>query len=144
MKVLLEDNTLYKGIFWIKDTNDYDSKLNEFTYFQIPVDSEGNIADEFDKIRLNSRNNDNYNHEQVWNSLNVKSITNNKKFNYYPRGRVEIRNGKAIIYCNPNICNDQLKDWIIDKFNLNSSNNIKKIVMIPDYSDHYKCHLDNL
>ena len=28
-------------------------------------------------------------------------ITKNKPYNYYPRGRVEIKNGKVSIYMNP-------------------------------------------
>ena len=138
MKILVEDSNLYKGIFWIKDLDDYD---NNETYFQIPVDSDGNIIDYDNKIRLNSRNNDNYNHKLVWSELG-KDYTDNKSFDYYPRGRVEISNGKATIYCNPNICDDNLKNWIINKFNLTSHNGIKKVTIHPDYSDHYRCYLD--
>lgn len=69
-------------------------------------------------------------------------MTNNKKFNYYPRGRVQIANGKATIYANPNICTQDVMYFIIDMFNLSGSNGITKIRIIPDGSDHYKCYLD--
>ena len=135
---LMEDSQLYKGIFWIKDLEDID--FNQL-YFQIPVDMDGNIDDEFDRMRLNSKNNDNYNHKLVWDSLPSKE-TDAKSFDYYPRGRVEISNGKVIIYANPNICTDSVVDWIVKRFNLTSHNGIKSVRIIPDYSVHYRCYLD--
>lgn len=136
--IILEDRDLYKGIFWIKDLDDlYHNKL----YFQIPVDSNGDLQNSSEILRLNSKNSDNYNHKNTWNELS-KTDTDGHDYNYYPRGRVEINHGKAIIYANPNICTDDVKDWIIDKFNLTKSNGINKVVFKPDFSDHYKCYLD--
>lgn len=90
---------------------------------------------------MSSMGADNYNHKKVWNSL-PKRITNGKPFDYYPRGRVEIKHGSAVVYYSPYIPQEDLKDWLIDKFNLTASNGIKKIRFIADNSNHYRCYLD--
>lgn len=137
LQILNEDSQLYKGIFWIKDIDNIDdSKL----YFQIPCNSNGDV-DIDSNIDFTSKSGSNFNHKNTWNKLS-KSYTDGKEFNYYPRGRVEISNGKAIIYANPNIVNDELKNWCINKFNLNKHNGINKVVVKPDYSEHYKSYLD--
>ena len=136
--ILNEDSNLYKGIFWIKDTDDISSSK---LYFQIPCDSNGYITDSTD-INFTSKSGNSFNHKNTWNTL-TKRETDNKPFDYYPRGRVEISNGKAIIYVNPNIANDELKNWCIDKFNLTPHNGIKNVIIKPDNSNHYKCHLDD-
>lgn len=136
-----KDLNLYRGIFWIRDINNvYSSDL----YFKIPCDTNGSIIDSDFKIPLSmsSKGNDNYNHKNVWNSLSRKK-TGGKPFDYYPRGRIEIRNGTAVIYLSPYIPHDELREWLVDKFNLTPSNGIKKIKFNPDYSEHYKCYLDD-
>lgn len=138
MNKINEDSQLYKGIFWITDL---DNISNNELYFQIPVDFLGNIDPSVDRIRLNSKNNDNYNHKNMWNDLSSRQ-THNKSFDYYPRGRVEIMNGKAVIYANPNICTSEVVDWIKDRFNLTNHNGIKSVKVMPDHSEHYKCYLD--
>lgn len=137
--LIKEDSTLYKGIFWITDVDDVESSE---LYFQIPCDSNGEIDSDFQiSPQLSSKNTANYNHKNLWNSLSSKT-THNLPFNHYPRGRVEIHNGIATIYCSPYIATDELKTWIINKFNLTSHNGIKKVRMIADGSEHYHCYLD--
>ena len=142
MKLLTmkNDNRLYRGIFWIIDI---DNIMKSKTYFLIPCDSDGNINDpEFHiSSSMSSVGTDNYNHKKVWSCL-PRSMTHNKPFDYYPRGRVEIANGIAKVYHSAHIPQDELKQFVIDKFNLTSFNGIKKIKMIADGSDHYKCYLD--
>ena len=138
--ILKEDRSLYRGIFWIKDIDDvYNSGL----YFTIPCDGNGDINDPDFHINdlSSSTGGDNYNHKRLWSTLD-KSLTDGKGFNYYPRGRVEISNGVAKVFYSPYIPQDDLKDFIEDKFNLTKSNGIKKIKMIPDGSNHYHCYLD--
>lgn len=138
LQLIYEDSQLYKGIFWIKDINNIsDSKL----YFQIPCNSNGDVISNNDNIEFSSKSGKSFNHENTWKSL-TKNDTDNKPFNYYPRGRVEINNNKAIIYCNQNIANNELKRWCIDKFNLNNHNGIKDVILKIDNSNHYKCYLD--
>ena len=137
--VLKEDQNLYRGIFWIPDIdNIYDSDL----YFQIPCDSDGNVELNFHvDAQKSSKGTDNYNHKNLWATL-PKKLTNNKPFDYYPRGRVEIHHGIATIYHSPHIPQEDLKSWIIDKFNLTKHNGIKKVKLVADGSAHYRCYLD--
>jgi len=82
-----------------------------------------------------------FNHQAAWSTL-PKRETGNKPYNYYPRGRVEIRNGKAVIYANGNISDDKLLKWAINEFNLIKENGIEKVEIKVDMSNQYLCHLD--
>lgn len=128
--VLTEGIQLYRGIFWIPDVNNVRSSN---LYFTIPCDVFGDINDPEFHIpdSMSSTGSDNYNHQRVWNSLERK-YTHGKPFNYYPRGRVEISNGVAKVFHSPRIPQDELKQFVIDKFNLTQHNGIKKIKMIAD------------
>ena len=132
------EDRLYKGIFWITDIDD---PIMGNLYFTIPVEPDGTIDPSVDRMSLNSKNNDNYNHKKVWENLGSKA-TNNKSFDYYPRGRVEISNRKAVIYASPYICTEEVVDWIKDPFHLTDQNGINNIRVVPDNSYHYKCYLD--
>lgn len=75
-----------------------------------------------------------FNHERLWNKLNIRSVP----YNYYPRGRVDFSNkGKPVIYMNPNIDTKYVSD-IKSEFSL-----IEEPIIRYDYSNHYKCYLDN-
>lgn len=135
---MIEDSQLYRGIFWIPDTdNIYDSDL----YFRIPCDEYGLTCSEI-PVEISSKSADNYNHKKLWNSL-PKKLTGGKPFDYYPRGRVEIKNRMALVYHSGYIPQDMLKVWLIEKFNLTVANGIRKIRLIADNSGHYRCYLDN-
>lgn len=62
-------------------------------------------------------------------------------WDYFPRGRVEIRNNKAIIFINPNIiiC-DLYKQRIIKEFHSESI----EVKVIVDNSAHYHCHAGHI
>ena len=128
---------LYKGIFWIVNLDDY--SLNSNYCFLIPTNLNG---DNIENVEVNAKSGTTFNHERTWNSL-PRKLTQGEKYNYFPRGRVEISHGKAVIYANPHICNDELKKFIIDEFNLNKHNGISEIIIKADGSEHYKCFLDS-
>ena len=133
---LIEDRQLYKGVFWIVDN---DNLYNNRNYcFTIPCD---NIGDTINNEYGTSKDGYTHNHKGLWSQLSSK-LTHNKPFDYYPRGRVVITNGKATIWVNPNLYNEDVLDFIIDEFNLTEYNGINKVVMKADYSEHYKCYLD--
>lgn len=138
-EILNKNTNLYRGIFWIPDIDDVQGSG---LCFKIPCDESGNINDsDFEIPRsMSSVGGDNYNHRKVWNTL-PKKVTKNKPFDYYPRGRVEINHGTAVIYYSPYIPQDDLKDWLVDKFGLTVSG-IKKIRFIADHSNHYRCYFD--
>lgn len=128
-RVLLESSELYSGIFWIKDIDNPTNGL----FFQVPTDEFGNSSNIF-----NSKDGSTYNHELTW-----KELHQNKPFNYYPRGRVDIQNGVARIFINPNLNTPKIISLIKDEFNLTEMNGIKKVKVLVDNSEHYRCHLDN-
>lgn len=139
MVYLRESRDLSRGIFWITDISNID---NNKLYFQIPCDKNGNVQSQPNvSLDLNAKSGTTYNHERTWSQLSSK-YTNNKPFNYYPRGRVEIANCKATIYLSPHIATEEVKQWCIDRFNLTSVQGITKVRLVADGSAHYKCHLD--
>ena len=78
-----------------------------------------------------------YNHKRFWNE--IKPNGSKKSYNYYPRGRVDWDGqGRATIFVNPNIDESVLNEVKLD-FGIRPSDECK---IQYDYSDHYKCHLD--
>ena len=125
---------LARGIFWvIAETEDELVASNIFPIVKY-CDIDGVASD---TSGFTSNDGLTYNHEQTWKRLD-KSITHNKPFNYYPRGRIEISNGKATIWMNGNILH--LADDIKRIYGLSSIGNV---IVKEDGSSHYKCHFDN-
>ena len=75
---------IYKGIFWLIEGELYTKKLE--------CDKLGNVIG--DGSGLNSKSGDNFNHRLTWEGL-PKNVTHGKEYNYYPRGRVEIKGGEG-------------------------------------------------
>ena len=104
-----------RGVFWIVD-----DKLLAFPFDETATEG---VA----------KSGNTYNHKLLWEYIKPC----NKPFDYYPRGRVEYNSkGKAIIYMNPNI-DEKYIDEIKKAFGINT-----EVVIRYDYSNHYKCHLD--
>lgn len=134
----IDNEDLYQGIFWITDVDDISNNKNYC--FPIESNSDGSIVNP-EGYNLNAKSGLTFNHEKYWKEL-PNSMTNGEAFNYYPRGRVKISNGRATIYANPNICTEELKDFIISQFGLYKYNGINKVAVVPDGSSHYRCYLD--
>ena len=127
---------LYKGVFWIKDVNDI---KNSILCANLACDSDGNLLNDDIDLSALGKSQNNYNHKFLWERFSNK-ITDNKSFDYYPRGRVEIKNKKAIIYISQYLVDykDELLSIIIDKFGLTKANSIDQIKINIDGSEHYK------
>ena len=121
---------MYRGIFWIVDEDNLEDN-NRFL-FKIKTEINGAILD-YD-LPLNARNGNNYAHKATWNQLPTK-LKHNKSFDYYPRGRVEIKEGLCKIYINPSLNSKKVIDYLIREFELEQFNEIE---IIEDYSTHYK------
>ena len=135
MKGVVCDMTLYKGVFWIKDI---DSAEVSSVCLKALCDIQGDFTDVSSiNIGALSKSKENFNHQKAWQTLD-RSVTENKPYNYYPRGRVEIRNSNAVIYANPTIATEELKEWAVSAFNLTEENGIKKVILKADGSNHYK------
>lgn len=139
---MIETNPPSFGIFWIitetEDLQDY-----KLLYFNVPCDMCG-IAIDTPTIQFNSKSGKSYNHKAIWESR-VKNNTghkpyNKKDYNYYPRGRVEIANNKAVIYLNPSINQIPIIEGIKKEFGL-TGYSTAKIRVVADNSAHYACFI---
>ena len=124
----LLSESVSKGIFWIID--------GELVNDRIPCDLNGAPLEPLSGNAV-SKSGSTYNHKRYWDTL-PKEITHGKNYQYYPRGRVEIANGKAKIYLNQNVFTDEVKEKVVAAFNLTDM----PVRMIADGSKHYECYLD--
>ena len=107
-----------RGVFWVIDGELY----------AYPFIEGGNIG--VAKSGLT------FNHKLLWDSIKPRGC--NKPYNYYPRGRVDFSNkGKPIVYANPNIDENIISEIRVE-FGLRDYPDVRY-----DYSEHYKCHLDD-
>ena len=121
-----------KGLFWV--ISDSDGKMGLLIYSAI---CESNGVTEKDQPAYNSKKGDSYSHELTW-PLLTESMPNkirNKAWNHFPRGRVEIANGKATVYYNPALGDwQEFEDSVLSEFELTSF----PVRFIPDHSNHYR------
>lgn len=129
---------LYQGIFWIIDKDNLEK--NASYCYKIVSDSDGNVLENAAALPLNAKSGKTYNHKLTWDEM-PKELTGGKPFDYYPRGRVQIANNKAIIYLNPTINTDDAQAFIKETFELSKENGINKIVFKSDGSNHYKAYV---
>lgn len=129
-------NRLQRGIFWIKDTETF----LDTVVVKDECDANGGFIN-LPNMCLFSKNGKEFNHKAAWNTL-PKQKTENKPYSYYPRGRVQIKNGCALIYANANIISDKLRKWATKEFNLSKESGINEIILKADMSNHYLCYLD--
>ena len=131
MKVITKQ--MYRGIFWIKDLDNLENNSNYL--IKIETNENGDALNY--PFPLNSKKHNNYVHSRTW-PLLTPSLTNNKPFDYYPRGRVEIKNGDKMVYLNPVLNKEKIINYIKKEFCLTGF-----VKVIPDFHEHYKCHFDN-
>lgn len=115
---------MYKGIFWYIKNKDGESEL-------VCVKTEWNSANETN-VQFSSKSGENFNHKAEWAKM-PRRITGGKPYNYYPRGRVEIKNEKIRIFCNPVLTEENIIELIIKEFSLENT----KPKIIADASFHY-------
>ena len=139
----LKMQKLKSGIFWVisdrEDLEDY-----RLLVFSIPCDIDGNIIGK-PKIPLNAKSGQTYNHKKIWEDVIQKNPDhkpyNKKSYDYYPRGRVNVKNNRATVYISPHINHIEIRTEIKLKFGLNADN-ISRIKFVADGSVHYDCWLD--
>ena len=115
-----------KGIFWIIDES--------LVCVVVECDSSGTPLE---TVEFSAKSGNNFNHKLEWKKINKKT-TNGKPYNYYHRGRVEIKNNKATVYINPLANMNEIQEKIIKSFNLESIN----LVFKSDGSVHYQALID--
>ena len=133
---------MYKGILWCyyEDTNDI-VKYPNLLVVKVKCNITGSPLEE---VNFTSKSQDNFNHKKEWESrfVNDKRFKN-LPFDYYPRGRVEIRNGLVKVFANPVLIgDDQVKELIIRTFELDEVKYNTK--WIADNSSHYRFSEENV
>lgn len=122
---------MFRGIFWIKDLDNLEDNSN----YLIKIETNENGDTLGYPFHLNSKNGGDYAHKATW-PLLPSNLTKNKPFDYYPRGRVEVKHKEVLLYINPILNEDRIIDYLKKEFCLN------KVRIILDFHEHYKCHLD--
>lgn len=119
-----------KGIFWCAN---FDTECPALITVSAACDKNG---DSKEPVRFSSKSGNNFNHRPEWERLD-RSITAGRPFNYYPRGRVEIKNGKATVFLNPAINKECIVRRIMDAFEL-MTGELNCINIKSDGSSHYR------
>ena len=74
------------------------------------------------------------NHQRFWGTL-PHSLTGRMSYNYFPRGRVELRHGKVVVYLNPTLCTPEIFARIRHAFSLPDE---MQVSFKADGSQHYR------
>jgi len=131
-----------KGIFWFicsfDEKNECDFSEAELIALVIPHNFNGYSIG---GLQFNSKKGTSFTHKATWYKLvQFRKDLRRYQWNYFPRGRIEIKKNKALIFVNPNILKfDLYKQRIVQEFHLE---NIFVKVFV-DHSIHYNCHADN-
>ena len=123
---------MYKGIFWF--INEDGPKLLSI---KVLCDETGKPLED---VNFSSKSGENFNHKLEWDTL-PDSVKNSKSFDYYPRGRVEIKNSKIRIFANPVLLTEKNKELIITEFGLVEV--LDRVQIIADNSSHYSYKVDS-
>lgn len=121
---------MYKGIFWIVTDIENNSAI---VSVKVACDVDGNVLE---AVKFSSKDGSNFTHKIEWEKISPK-VTQGKPYNYFPRGRVEYRKGKVIVFCHPDLTQDKYREMITEEFEL--QNNISlPVIFKADGSFHYQ------
>lgn len=70
------------------------------------------------------------NHRRFWETL-PHSLTGGMSYNYFPRGRVELRHGKAVVYLYPSLCTPGIDIRIRHAFSLPDEVPLSLVAVLP-------------
>ena len=115
---------MYKGVFWKTE--------NGFIAVKVKCDRDGV---RLEPAEYSSKSGENFNHKLEWNKL-PRSVTGGKPYNFYPRGRVEIKNGKATVWLTPALNDEETVSKIKSEFGFDGEE--LTVAVKPDNSKHYE------
>ncbi len=122
--------SLFKGIFW------YVPDDKRLITVKVACDENGKALQHVD---YSSKSGENFNHKAEWTRL-PKSVTGRNPYNYYPRGRVEIKNSKATIFLHPVLDRFDIHERIEQDFGLVGT--AVYVHIVADGSKHYAYSMD--
>ena len=118
-----------KGIFWCAN---FDTEFPELITVSVACDKNGNSKE---PAQFVSKSGNSFNHRLEWERIDRKN-TKGQSFDYYPRGRVEIKNGKATVFLNPILNKECIVSKVIDEFGLKATE-LTGVRIKSDGSNHY-------
>ena len=134
----------YQGIFWftcsfVGEEERCDFSETELLAVAVPC-VEGREEALPEGCVFNSRKGDAFTHRKTWAMLTGKRRElRGYDWNYFPRGRVEIRRGKAVIFMNPRILScENFQEKLVERFHLEGM----EVRIAADCSRHYRCYGD--
>ena len=110
---------MQKGLFWLVD--------GVLVCVKAACDASGKAAQPCD---FSSKSGENFNHRIEWAKF-PRSVTHGAPFDFYPRGRVEIKNGAAAVWLHPSLAGEEKR--IREEFGLSGI----PVRFRPDHSAHY-------
>jgi hypothetical protein len=120
-----------KGLFWVIE----ESGERKLLTFSAECDKDGVVNE--GQPAYNSRKGDSLAHKNSWETAtkDYPREIRNKQWNHFPRGRVEIANGKATVFHNPS-----LSEWSVFEAAVIRDFEIEGLQtrFIPDGSKHYR------
>ena len=119
-------SALKRGVFWVTDIENA-----ELIIAAAECDTEGRFITPPAPEMLADSGRE-FNHKRVWETLGRR-----ESYNFYPRGRVQIRRGKAVIYCNPALCMEGIIGRVTTTFGLCASNGISSVRVVADGAEQY-------
>ena len=131
---------MYKGVFWCNMLwFDDDMFYHNLLPVRVKCDGDGTALEE---CTYSSKSGNNFNHKIEWEKMReTESVCRKHPFNYYPRGRVEVKNDSIKIFANPVIIDDEkARELIIEAFELTEYKD--SINWIADNSKHYHYLID--
>lgn len=138
-----EEIIIWKGVFWVID--------GEVVSVRVRCDESGTLIMDEDTgyLSVTVKRSEllqlaetwSNNHKKIWFTL-PRTITHGKAYNYFPRGRVEIRKKKAIIFLNPCLCYEEMIRKIKKEFGLERNTALRDILVKADGSSHYRCYAE--
>ena len=119
---------MYKGIFW-RALNREGEPV--WICRKVLCDADGVPTEPF--VDFSAKSGDNFNHKAEWEKLS-RSVTDGRPFDWFPRGRVEIKRGRVVIYAHPSLTADDCVGQIKEEFGLADVD----VRVVADGSSHYR------
>lgn len=122
--------SIYKGIFW------YNPNEHTLITKKVACNAFGTATE---AVEYSSKSGNNFNHRIEWEKL-PKSITDGHPYNYYPRGRVEVKREVMTLYLHPVLRTFEIENLIGEEFGFVGGGILVREV--ADGSSHYAYQMD--
>ncbi len=120
-----------KGMFWCVDA---DAPQPELITVSVSCSADG---DTDPSAVFTAKSGMNFNHRAEWEKLD-KRVRRGVAYNFYPRGRVEVRNGRTTVFLNPDIDREPVLRAVCEAFELLDEDAPEEIAVKSNGSRHYR------